>query len=442
MVIMNLRTPDFPLVLDNSTNDVQNDFFVPALSASIRYDRGVGYFSSGWLRTVSVGIVQFAANHGRMRLITSPILDADDWEAIQLGDQANQDSRLHSILARNIDDLGKSLNADTLSALAWMIADGILAIRLALPVNKLAGGEFHTKFGIFFDADGNKVSFEGSNNETVRGVSGNFERFKVFCSWKTEHKDFVDADVAKFVLLWENRDPNLRIFDLPEAAREQILKLRTSERPYPEPPWIEEMRLAREANSRYQRPRPYIPSSIELRGYQTDAIDAWFKANCRGLLEMATGTGKTITALAGSSRLFDRTKRLAVIIAVPYQHLVNQWAEEAILFGYQPILAYISKARWLDDLNHQILDFNGGYRDFISVIVTHTTFADQDFQAALARLQGPALLIADEAHHLGAERSRQHYPHQIEYRLALSATPDRWFDDVGVFGEILWNKMH
>ncbi|MEZ4662776.1 MAG: hypothetical protein R2911_34945 [Caldilineaceae bacterium] len=41
------------------------------------------------------------------------------------------------------------------------------------------------------------------------------------------------------------------------------------------------------------------------------------------------------------------------------------------------------------------------------------------------------MLIADEAHHLGAEQRRKQYPQHIPYRLALSATPDRWFDDAG-----------
>lgn len=159
---------------------------------------------------------------------------------------------------------------------------------------------------------------------------------------------------------------------------------------------------------------------------------------------MATGTGKTITALAASAQLFAREKRLAVIIAVPYQHLVDQWHQEASAFGYKPILAYQNKKSWLDALNHEIIEFNGSYRNFISVITTHSTFISADFQGSIARLQTPSLIIADEAHHLGAERSRQNYPTQVPYRLALSATPDRWFDDEGThllrayFGETVF----
>lgn len=129
---------------------------------------------------------------------------------------------------------------------------------------------------------------------------------------------------------------------------------------------------------------------------------------------------------------------------MPYQHLVDQWNEEASTFGYNAVLAYKSKERWLDKLNHQILDYNAGHRPFIAVITTHTTFASPNFQKTIARITGPSLILADEAHHLGAEQSRATYPHYIPFRLALSATPDRWFDDIGTtalrsyFGETVF----
>jgi superfamily II DNA or RNA helicase len=174
-----------------------------------------------------------------------------------------------------------------------------------------------------------------------------------------------------------------------------------------------------------------MPSNTALRTYQNEAIEAWFAHKCQGLLEMATGTGKTITALAASVHLYQRENRLAVIITVPYQHLVDQWEQEAREFGYRPILAYKSKACWLQNLNHQIMEYNGGYRQTIAVITTHSTFSTPEFQDCIACLKGVSLLIADEAHHLGAKGHRQNYPERILFRLALSATPDRWFDDIG-----------
>ena len=431
-----------PSILDTSASDLIADFFVPTLSHAVRYDRGVGYFSSGWLRIAAIGLVQFAANSGRARWVTSPILDSADWEALLAGDTARTDHELHLLLDRQVSDLTKTLEQDTLSALAWMVADNILDFKLALPRHKLERGDFHDKFGVFTDRDGNQVSFNGSYNDSIQGTR-NYESIKIFTSWEPSFAPLVHADAERFERLWNNFDLNVRVFDLPEAARAQILQLRSSERPYPEPEWVKAGRL-NEETARYRPGRPVLPEDLTLRPYQIEAIEAWFAHDCRGLLEMATGTGKTITALAGSVRLFEREQRLAVIIAVPYQHLVDQWSAEAQAFGYRPVLAYQSKARWLDELNGQIMEFNGGYRRFISVVTTHSTFNMADFQASIARLSGPALLIADEAHHLGAEEARQNYPQHVQFRLALSATPDRWFDDIGTamlrayFGETVY----
>lgn len=432
------------LFITTSTEDLAELFYEPALALAVRYDRGVGFFSSGWLRMVSSGLTQFAANGGQARIITSPILDPRDWEALQRGDAARTNPTLLDGIIKNIDDLADTLEKHTLSALAWMVADNILNFKLALPHHQLAGGDFHDKIGIFTDKEGNRLAFNGSPNESMQGFI-NSESIAVYPSWRGEESaEYVEGIASYFETLWQNENPNIRVFNLPEAAREKILRLREGERPYPEPTWIKSHTL-KERTKPYQPARPHLPAHITLRTYQEEAIDAWFAHRCRGLFEMATGTGKTITALAASAKLYDQKNRLAIIIAVPYQHLVDQWREEATVFGYKPVLAYQSKVSWLDQLNHDIIDFNGGYRSFISVITTHDTFISNDFQSSIARLQGSVLLIADEAHHMGAERSRQNYPYHVPYRLALSATPDRWFDDEGsaalraYFGETVFS---
>lgn len=431
-----------PPMLDTSSGDIIGDFFNPALSCATRYDRGVGFFSASWLRLAASGMATFASNGGRARWVTSPILSEVDWGAMQQGDEARQNSILKHSLQVSIENLENSLERDTLSALAWMVADGILDFKLALPRNKLDQGEFHDKFGIFTDNEGNQVSFNGSYNDSVQGTK-NYESIKIFCSWQPVLSLLVDADVNRFDRLWDNEDPNVQVFNLPDAAKEQIIKLRVQERPYPNPKPIVE-----EPPPVWKAPRPttpFLPKGIELRDYQIKAIDAWFANNCSGLLEMATGTGKTITALAASVRLYERENRLALVISVPYQHLVDQWDAECQLFGYRPILAYKSRARWTNELNQHVMDFKGGYRNVISVITTHTTFSSPDFQQCLARLQHPTMMLADEAHHLGAEHARQSYPEHIPHRLALSATPDRWFDDEGTaclrkyFGETVFS---
>lgn len=426
---MSLRDHVWPLTLDTSSADLVKEFFAPVLNIALRYDRAVGYFSSGWLKTAAPGMVQFATNGGKGRWVTSPILEEADWEALHSGDAARRDPALHEALGRNIKNLAETLEKDTLSALAWMVADGVLDFKLALPRNKLERGDFHDKFGVFTDAGGDQVSFNGSYNDSIQG-NRNYESIKVFCSWQPAFAPLVQDDARRFERLWNNMDPNVRVFEMPEAAREQMLRLRTSERPYPKPRGSGDDFLA-EPGVAYGAVRPAIPGRLSLRDYQVEAIEAWLDEDCKGLLEMATGTGKTITALAASIRLYGSEGRLAVIIACPYRHLVDQWYEEARDFGYTPLRAYESRDTWLDELNERVVAYNCKDTDNLCVIVTHATFSTDHFQKTVERIEGPTLLIADEAHHLGAETRRQRLPEKVESRLALSATPDRWYDDKG-----------
>ncbi len=419
----------WPTTLDTSSADLVQEFFAPALNKATRYDRAVGYFSSGWIRDNAKGMLQFAANGGRGRWVTSPILAEADWDALQSGDAARRNPVLRKALEDNITNLAETMEEDTISALAWMVADGILDFRLALPRNKLELGNFHDKFGILTDIQGNQVSFNGSYNDSIQG-SRNYESIKIFCSWEPAFTPLVHADAQRFERLWNNQDPNVRIFEMPEAAHEQILLLRATDRPYPKPAWLKQDFFL-EPGATYGTVRPAIPGHVLLRDYQVEAVEAWFAEDCSGLLEMATGTGKTITSLAASVRLYESEGRLAMIVACPYRHLVDQWYEEARAFGYAPLRAYENLSTWLDELNERVVAYNHGDTDRLCVITTHATFSTDHFQETVQRLEGPTLLIADEAHHLGAETSRRRLPEKVSYRLALSATPNRWYDDKG-----------
>lgn len=148
---------------------------------------------------------------------------------------------------------------------------------------------------------------------------------------------------------------------------------------------------------------------------------------------MATGTGKTITSLLAAAHVKETVDgRLALIIAVPYQHLVEQWASDIRDFGANPIMAFESRKQWQERLERQILEFNNGHRDSFVVVTTHKTFGSEPFQRILDRISGAEqMLIADEVHHLGAPNLREALPQSVPLRLGLSATPERWYDDWG-----------
>lgn len=295
-----LRTSDIPLVVDTSHHNLVENLFQPALRAAVKYDRGVGFFSAGWLRINAKGMSTFASNGGRARWITSPILSDSDWHSLLEGVQARSDDALKLAMQKNVTELEEQLAQDTLSTLAWLVADNVLDFKLALPRNKLVGGEFHAKFGIFTDEAGDQVCFNGSYNDSIQGTL-NYETIHVFHGWETSTAGYVTSFESRFDRLWNNQDPNVQVFDLPEAARAQILKLRTCDRPY-----LFTAKIGNPLSLQSLTSTPQVPASVEIRDYQEEAIAAWFGHECQGLLEMATGTGKTITSLAASVKLFER----------------------------------------------------------------------------------------------------------------------------------------
>jgi len=427
---------NIPIVLDTSTNDLIREFFTPVLTHALKYDRGVGYFSSGWLRINSVGMSIFAENGGYARWITSPILDEDDWKALITGHQAKDDIIASALLRSSIPNIKEGLEKDTLSTLAWLIADKIIEFKIALPRNLLERGEFHDKFGIFYDENGDSISFSGSYNDSVKGTY-NYESIKVFKSWISEYSDIVLFEQLRFNNLWENNDQNLQVFDLPSAAKEEIIKLKHHERPY-RTKNTSQIDLLRKTKA------PRIPENIKLRGYQQEAIQAWISNNYHGIFEMATGSGKTITALASAIELSKNLSKLALIIVCPLQHLVTQWDEEARKFGYFPILAFDSKNKWFDQLSNKILAFNHEDINYLTIITTYDTFFSDSFQEMMSRMIGPVLIVGDEVHHVGSKKRLINLPKYPQYRLGLSATPTRWFDDDGTkgildyFGDIVY----
>lgn len=421
----------------------------------------------------------FAKNAGRARWVTSPILSESDWGALYSGEQAKVDNLLKEALGKAIIDLELALQHDTLIALSWMIADGILDFRLAVPREKLIGGEFHDKFGIFTDIEGNRVSFNGSYNDSIQG-SRNYESIKVFCSWEPAFSPLVKSDSQRFERLWNNEDPNVRVYPLPDAAREQILKLRPADRPYPRPPWIEAepvvaapslvtppsatppavypARVDDEAVGDalseapdFSTQRLVLPPKLQIRDYQREAIRAWSANNGRGVFAMATGTGKTITALTLATKVAERNadRPFVLIILCPYINLCRQWEVELLMFGVQAVGCYEGRFRWetLFDEAYQRLHAKLG--KVAAFVVSNATFQSDAFQVRLkARLAAQSVtpfIIADEAHNLGAEGVQKCLPSEIQLRLALSATPDRHLDPEGTqaifdyFGKIAYS---
>jgi len=411
------------VTLDSSKHNLLEDFFIPIFQEAIAYDRGVGYFTSGWLKSMSKGIIPLVERGGKIRLITSPILQPMDYEAIRTGDEGKRDEVVYDALMRNVDQLANDLEADARSALSWMIADEMLDLKFAVPNKKLEGGDFHVKFGIFRDEKGREIAFTGSYNDTSH-ANLNFEEIAAFYSSDSSSLEIIDQKKRLFERLWCNADPNLSVYAIPEALKQKFVQIaRKCERPYKRPSQIKAI------NFRPQAPLGIHPWPVQERG-----IAAWRNAQRRGILEMATGTGKTKTALFAAAELCNEINSLVIIIACPQKPLAKQWADECVTFNMRPVLAFSDNPKWNDEVADGIAKINLGVQKYLTIVATHEALKSKKLQNNLARVnkkQTKIMLIADECHHLGTINSKENTFRGADYALGLSATPQRFYDEDG-----------
>lgn len=418
-------------VFATSQDNLIEDFFRPALAASIRYDRGVGFFSSSWVREAAEGLANFACNDGKARWVTSPILDQKDWDALIRGSKSETSSLLDTLIVKNVDIIKNELTRDTLSSLAWMIADGIIDFKLACPRNKLSG-DFHSKFGLFYDAYGNKLCFSGSYNDSFHGLT-NDETISVYPSWNDSLIEYITSYQNRFEKLWNDEDGNVKVYDLPSAAKEKILQLRKYDRPYPTPPSVSKaIEIKRSEN---KRNRFCFSDDFDPRDYQKDAIKSWAeKGGKRGILAMATGSGKTLTSLWAAKLIADGCKPnpFAVVIVCPFINLASQWVLEIQSIGMECVECFDrSKAIWQKELEKEYSSLMLGNKEVLVIVVSNATFTTQNFQDRLKTSKILHMLIADEVHNLGADKLSNSLNQEIKIRMGLSATPHRHYDNTG-----------
>ncbi|MCC7239514.1 MAG: DEAD/DEAH box helicase family protein [Planctomycetia bacterium] len=418
-----LRKLNLLPVYDSSEYDLIHDLIVPLLRNSTSYLRGVGFFTSGWLKLAAHGLTKLIQNGGKAKIVISPILEKSDWEAFQLGEEAKYNETLKCVLEKNIDDIVLALESDTLNALAWMISDEILEFRFAVPREGFSSGDYHDKVGVFMDTQGDSVAIHGSFNDTFKG-SLNGEAFSVFKSWEDAQSPFVDQHYKRLKKLWDGGNKQFKVFTIPEAIRQKFIKLRkTSYRPY----------SIDKNTPTYRVPDTNKPhNTLKLYPFQENAVNHWISANCKGIFEMATGTGKTITSLAAAVNRYEMLGKLALIILVPYLHLLEQWERNCRELNFSPVLCSGVHENWLLEVKSKIQDFNINAIDNICMLVTHATAAIEKFVNATKGLKPEyTMIIGDEVHGLGTPILRQALISNAGMRLGLSATPRRWFDDEG-----------
>ena len=319
-------------------DNIIDEFYNKVLKHSITYDRSVGYFTSDSLIELSYGICELIKNGGKIRLIVSPNLTEQDYEAISKGFEDKNKIIEKSLLSKlyEYDDYFKK---ERMNIIAELISNDILDLKIAFSKSAKGFGLFHEKIGIMTDIDNNKIAFTGSMNESKSAMSANYESIDVFKSWEEPKR--VENKVKAFEMLWKDKDASAKIFEFPDAVKKKLITYK-----YKEPNYCideEEKQILIEIYENTLKKIPHIPKDVKLRNYQIDAINNWKNNGFQGVFDMATGTGKTFTGISAIIELLEyRKMRLGIIICVPYQHLVDQWVEDLLAFNFRPNIGYSS----------------------------------------------------------------------------------------------------
>lgn len=407
---------DYPKVkvcLDTSEDNLIDELYTPCLKWAERFDRGVGYFTTGWLTYNVAGLSDFASRGGKMRLITSPILSTEDTDAI-IGAE-NQDGsaflRLEAALLENVEILKQEMEADIINTFSWMLYDGIIDMRFAIPCEKLEEGDFHDKFGIFYKGN-DALSFSGSINDSKHGFQ-NYESIKVFKTWAGT-QEYVDADTTRFEKIWNRKDRNLKMFTIPQAVKNKIFELRSPDRPYS------------------------LPAGSSKWVHQDIAVKTFLEKE-HGILAMATGAGKTVTAMKIINKLFDSGEIRRVVITMYGNDLLDQWAIQ-IRENYknkQINYHYASQKMMKDFVMHpddSILILSRDARNLSKLLDL--------FDRLPGDYRNDTLFVFDEVHGAGSNTFVENLSGRLSpyrYRLGLSATPEREYDEAG--NDFLLNEI-
>ena len=424
--------PDDPLA---------EEALIPCFQATTQVDCMMGFFSSKVLISLAPGLATFInCSQESFRLIIGPLLRAEDREAIEEGIASPED--IANTILKDIVFTEDLIEQHTLRCLSWLLRSGRVKIKIALMKDAL----FHPKVWLF-RGNGDVIAAHGSSNMTDAGIRKNIEQISISKSWADPTQHYTTEKFCdQFKKLWRNETDSCIVVTMPQAIQDSLLQTYRSDN---SPAETDLRRLYRRATGTINEslasyeslelPRASfaIPSGLRFEEgpfeHQGKAVNAWCDAGYRGVLEMATGSGKTITAMICAHRLYGAHKPLLIVVAAPYIPLIQQWCDEISPFGLKAVNFTASagargRARELNKIKRHL---RAGRSNVGIVVVSHKTLCNSDFKAEIEKFNCTTLLIADEVHNLGSEGFITDLPSFFDYRLGLSATPIRQYDEQG-----------
>lgn len=408
---------------DSRSDNIYADFFNKVLANSHKCQRIGGLFSSKNFASCAIGMQEFIQNDGIMELVLSPIFTPEDADAIYAG-AAEQEDKISESWIKQFDEIKDKFEQDHTRALAWLLKNKHLTIKIAIfkdssgrpvDVQQIYNVSFlKTKIGIYHGRHKNEfVSFKGNIdfNDPILGEAYNFDVFKY---WDKSERERVEQHHQTFLQYWDNTTQvdeekrTVTMIDLPIAVHKNL--------------------ISKSFESKDQIKLTYFPT---LRSYQRQAVDNWLNNNCVGILEMATGTGKSITAINALTELRKRCPTALIVAVSPFDTIAQQWQTYFANAGFDHIVT-LNNPKWKQDLRDLITLLNlRAKKEINAVITSYNTYSSTNFIELIQTAKIPLVLLADEVHHAGAQMRRRGLLDEYKYRLGLTATFDRYYDDTG-----------
>ena len=410
---------------------------------AIKYQRTVAYFESKFLSLVANGLKDFILNNGKMELVCGPKLTQSEIDSINKG-ISNPQEIITSNFLKDIETIEDEIVLNHVKMLGWMIAKNLLDIKIAIKKDSKgrlsnSSGILHYKVGILYDKSNNIVSFSGSSNDTYNAWSKkNLEEFHVFRSWNSKDFEHLKSNIDTFNSVWYGSESSFEIMDVPIAARKKLIEI--------SPEKLEDLIFEEDKES--VKSTDGI-ESIELYEYQKEAKDNWLKNGKMGIFQMATGTGKTYTALGCLDYLMNHCDKLITVITAPSNHILIQWKKSILKFPIltdKILIADSTNNKWFNEVSNYLgkMVLSNKIKKIV-ILTTHDTFYGVKFRNLLCDFNNfHYFLIGDEMHGLGSVKHRLGLvPELYNFRLGLSATPVRYSDEetdflLSFFGDIVY----
>lgn len=421
---MSLRDLELKYSYKSKGNEkIAETFLNPALSQASLYKRSVGFFSSSVFELIGPGVETLKNNNGHIHLVCSPELRENDIEAIKLGYKL-KNTAIADAFEEDLEKL-KEAKSESLELLVELIEKGVMDIVVVGVRDEVNDAIYHDKIGIIEDKEGNKILFVGSSNESKYGYLYNYEKIRLAFSWKENDLERIADDEQEFDEIWEEKNPYLKIINCEEIILKKIkgiLKTRKQD----------EKQLFEEK------------AGIHIRPYQDEAVDKWLANNKHGFFVMATGTGKTWTALRAAD-LVTIEENILLVICAPYKHLVRQWYEDVkkIYTDNDVIMISSENPGWDTELTDAIMTSKYDDPKTVIAISTIVSFNLDRFEKVARKTNMKRMLIVDEAHRF--KNLSPEIQERYHYMLGLSATPASKKDDenaetlVNFFGGQVYN---